>query len=130
MSNIPAELLYTNTHEWISDNGDGTVTVGITHHAQELLGDIVFVEAADIGRSLDAGEEYTVIESVKAASDSYAPVAGEIIAVNEALEDAPETVNEDPYNEGWIIKIKLADDADLGSLLSAEAYTDVVASED
>ena len=130
MSNIPAELLYTNTHEWISDNGDGTVTVGITHHAQELLGDIVFVEAADIGRSLDAGEEYTVIESVKAASDSYAPVAGEIIAVNEALEDAPETVNEDPYNEGWIIKIKLADDADLGSLLSAEAYTEVVASED
>ena len=77
MSNIPAELLYTNTHEWISDNGDGTVTVGITHHAQELLGDIVFVEAADIGRSLDAGEEYTVIESVKAASDSYAPVSGE-----------------------------------------------------
>ncbi len=130
MSNIPAELLYTNTHEWISDNVDGTVTVGITHHAQELLGDIVFVEAADIGRSLDAGEEYTVIESVKAASDSYAPVAGEIIAVNEALEDAPETVNEDPYNEGWIIKIKLADDADLGSLLSAEAYTEVVASED
>ena len=104
--------------------------MGITHHAQELLGDIVFVEAADIGRSLDAGEEYTVIESVKAASDSYAPVAGEIIAVNEALEDAPETVNEDPYNEGWIIKIKLADDADLGSLLSAEAYTEVVASED
>ena len=130
MSNIPAELLYTNTHEWICDNGDGTVTVGITQHAQELLGDIVFVEAADIGRSLDAGEEYTVIESVKAASDSYAPVAGEIIAVNEALEDAPETVNEDPYNEGWIIKIKLADNADLDSLLSAEAYTDVVASED
>jgi glycine cleavage system H protein len=130
MSNIPAELLYTNTHEWIFVNGDGTVTVGITHHAQELLGDIVFVEAADIGRGLDAGEEYTVIESVKAASDSYAPVAGEIIAVNEALEDAPETVNEDPYNEGWIIKIKLADDADLGSLLSAEAYTDVVARED
>ena len=130
MSNIPAELLYTNSHEWLADNGDGTVTVGITHHAQELLGDIVFVEAADIGRSLDAGEEYTVIESVKAASDSYAPVAGEIIAVNEALEDAPETVNEDPYNEGWIIKIKLADDADLGSLLSAEAYTEVVASED
>ena len=130
MSNIPAELLYTNTHEWIADNGDGTVTVGITHHAQELLGDIVFVEAADVGRGLEAGEEYTVIESVKAASDSYSPVAGEIIAVNEALEDTPEMVNEDPYNEGWIVKLKLADDADLTALLSAEAYTEVVAGED
>ena len=130
MSNIPAELLYTNSHEWLADNGDGTVTVGITHHAQELLGDIVFIEAPDVGRNLDAGEEYTVIESVKAASDSYAPIAGEIIAFNDALEDAPETVNEDPYVEGWIMKLKLADDADLSTLLSAEAYTDVVASED
>jgi len=130
MSNIPAELLYTNSHEWLADNGDGTVTVGITHHAQELLGDIVFVEASDVGRNLDPGEEYTVIESVKAASDSYAPVAGEVIAFNEALEDAPETVNDDPYNEGWIMRLKLADDADLSMLLSAEAYADVVASED
>ena len=130
MSNIPADLLYTNSHEWLVDNGDGTVTVGITHHAQELLGDIVFVEATDVGRNLDAGEEYTVIESVKAASDSYSPVAGEVIAFNDALEDAPETVNDDPYNEGWIMRLKLADDADLGMLLSAEAYTDVVASED
>jgi|TARA_B110000114_G_scaffold166203_1_gene187157 glycine cleavage system H protein len=130
MSNIPADLLYTNSHEWLFDNGDGTVTVGITHHAQELLGDIVFVEATDVGRNLDAGEEYTVIESVKAASDSYSPVAGEVIAFNDALEDAPETVNDDPYNEGWIMRLKLADDADLGMLLSAEAYTDVVASED
>jgi|TARA_B110000967_G_scaffold128534_1_gene131291 glycine cleavage system H protein len=126
MSNIPAELLYTNSHEWLADNGDGTVTVGITHHAQDLLGDIVFVEAADIGRQLDAGEEYTVIESVKAASESYSPIAGEIIAFNEALEDAPETLNEDPYIEGWIMKLKMADDADLSALLSAEAYTNVV----
>jgi glycine cleavage system H protein len=129
MSNIPAELLYTNSHEWLANNNDGTVTVGITHHAQELLGDIVFIEAADVGRQLDAGEEYTVIESVKAASDSYAPIAGEIIAFNDALEDAPETVNEDPYIEGWIMKLKLADDADLSTLLSSEAYADVVASE-
>jgi len=129
MSNIPAELLYTNSHEWLADNNDGTVTVGITHHAQELLGDIVFIEAADVGRQLDAGEEYTVIESVKAASDSYSPIAGEIIAFNDALEDAPETVNEDPYIEGWIMKLKLADDADLSTLLSCEAYADVVASE-
>ncbi len=129
MSNIPAELLYTNSHEWLANNNDGTVTVGITHHAQELLGDIVFIEAADVGRQLDAGEEYTVIESVKAASDSYSPIAGEIIAFNDALEDAPETVNEDPYIEGWIMKLKLADDADLSTLLSCEAYADVVASE-
>jgi glycine cleavage system H protein len=126
MSNIPAELLYTNSHEWLANNGDGTVTVGITHHAQDLLGDIVFVEAADIGRQLDAGEEYTVIESVKAASESYSPIAGEIIEFNEALEDAPETLNEDPYIEGWIMKLKMADDADLSALLSAEAYTNVV----
>jgi len=130
MSNIPAELLYTSSHEWMADNGDGTVTVGITHHAQELLGDIVFVEAPDVGRNLDAGEEYTVIESVKAASDSYSPIAGEIIAFNDALEDAPEVVNEDPYIEGWIVKIKLSDDADLSTLLSADAYTDVINSED
>jgi glycine cleavage system H protein len=130
MSNIPAELLYTSSHEWMADNGDGTVTVGITHHAQELLGDIVFVEAPDVGRNLDAGEEYTVIESVKAASDSYSPIAGEIIAFNDALEDAPEMVNEDPYIEGWIVKIKLSDDADLSTLLSADAYTDVINSED
>ncbi|WP_443628978.1 glycine cleavage system protein GcvH [Candidatus Njordibacter sp. Uisw_002] len=130
MNNIPAELLYTDSHEWLADNGDGTVTIGITHHAQELLGDIVFVEAPDVGRSLDAGEEYTVIESVKAASDSYAPIAGEIIAFNDSLEDSPEMVNEDPYIEGWIVKLKLAEDADLGMLLSAQAYSDVINNED
>ena len=130
MNNIPAELLYTDSHEWLADNCDGTVTVGITHHAQELLGDIVFVEAPDVGRSLDAGEEYTVIESVKAASDSYAPIAGEIIAFNDSLEDSPEMVNEDPYIEGWIVKLKLAEDADLSMLLSAQAYSEVINNED
>jgi len=130
MSNIPAELYYTESHEWLADNGDGTVTVGITHHAQELLGDVVFIEEVDAGRQLDAGEQYTVIESVKAASDSYAPVAGEVLAFNKVLEDTPETVNEDPYVEGWIMKLKLADGAELSGLLNAEAYTELVSSED
>jgi glycine cleavage system H protein len=130
MNNIPAELLYTNTHEWIIDNGDGTATVGITHHAQELLGDIVFIEAPDEGRQLEAGEEYTVIESVKAASDSYAPISGEIIAFNETLEDSPELVNEDPYTQGWIMKISLSDASELGALLSAKDYEEVITSDD
>ena len=130
MSNIPAELRYTNTHEWVADNGDGTVTVGITDHAQELLGDIVFIEAVDAERELDAGEEYTVIESVKAASDSYAPIAGTVVEFNEALEDAPETVNEEPYTDGWIMKLRVNDAADLNSLLDAEGYAEVVANEE
>ena len=130
MSNIPAELRYTETHEWVADNGDGTVTIGITDHAQELLGDIVFVEAVDADRELDAGEEYTVIESVKAASDSYAPVTGTVIEFNEALEDAPETINEEPYTDGWIAKVRLADGADLSNLLDAAGYADVVANEE
>jgi len=130
MSNIPAELRYTETHEWVADNGDGTVTIGITDHAQELLGDIVFVEAVDTDRELDAGEEYTVIESVKAASDSYAPVTGTVIEFNEALEDAPETINEEPYTDGWIAKVRLADGADLSGLLDAAGYADVVANEE
>jgi glycine cleavage system H protein len=130
MSNIPAELRYTETHEWVADNGDGTVTIGITDHAQELLGDIVFVEAVDADRELDAGEEYTVIESVKAASDSYAPVTGTVIEFNDALEDAPETINEEPYTDGWIAKVRLADGADLSSLLDAAGYADVVANEE
>lgn len=130
MSNIPAELRYTNTHEWVADNGDGTVTVGITDHAQELLGDIVFIEAVDADRELDAGEEYTVIESVKAASDSYAPIAGIVVEFNEALEDAPETVNDEPYTDGWIMKLRIKDAADLDGLLDADGYAQVVANEE
>ena len=130
MSNIPAELRYTKTHEWVADNGDGTVTIGITDHAQELLGDIVFVEVVDADHELDAGEEYTVIESVKAASDSYAPVTGTVIEFNEALEDAPETINEEPYTEGWIAKVRLAEGTDLSGLLDAAVYADVVANEE
>ncbi|WIX34605.1 MULTISPECIES: glycine cleavage system protein GcvH [Salinicola] len=129
MSDIPNNLLYTDSHEWVLDNGDGSVTVGITDHAQEALGDVVFVELPEPGKSLDAGDEFGVIESVKAASDLYAPLAGEILEVNETLEDAPETVNDSPYSDGWILKLKLADQGELESLLSAEAYADLVAAE-
>ncbi|WP_431023280.1 glycine cleavage system protein GcvH [Halomonas sp. H5] len=122
MSNIPANLRYTDSHEWVLDNGDGTVTLGITDHAQQALGDVVFVELPEVGRGLDAGEEFGVIESVKAASDLYAPLAGEVLEANEALEDAPETVNESPYEDGWIAKLKLADAGALEGLLDAEAY--------
>ena len=128
MSHIPTDLLYTDTHEWVQDNGDGTITVGITDHAQELLGDIVFIEAVDVDSDLDAGEEYTVIESVKAASDSYAPVSGVVIEFNEALQDSPEIVNESPYGDGWIVKLTVEADS-LDELLNAEAYAAVVENE-
>ncbi|MFG1490713.1 glycine cleavage system protein GcvH [Oceanospirillum sp. HFRX-1_2] len=127
MSNIPGNLKYTASHEWVLDNGDGTVTVGITDHAQDQLGDVVFVELPEVGREVDAGEEFSLVESVKAASDIYAPVAGEIIEVNEELEGAPETINEHAFEDGWIAKIKLADAADLDDLLDAEAYAERVA---
>ncbi|MDF3917373.1 glycine cleavage system protein GcvH [Salinicola sp. LHM] len=130
MSEIPNNLLYTDSHEWVLDNGDGTVTVGITDHAQEALGDVVFVELPEAGRELDAGDEFGVIESVKAASDLYSPLAGEVVEVNEALEDSPETVNDSPYGEGWILKLQLADQSDLESLMSAEAYSGLVAAEE
>lgn len=126
MSSAPQNLRYTESHEWVQDNGDGTVTLGITDHAQEALGDVVFVELPEIGREINAGEEFGVIESVKAASDLYAPLAGEILAVNESLEDAPEAVNQSPYQNGWIAKLKLADTDALATLLDADAYTQLV----
>jgi glycine cleavage system H protein len=125
MSTIPAELRYSPSHEWIKDNGDGTVTVGITDHAQEALGDLVFVELPEIGRALAAEETCAVVESVKAASDIYSPVAGEVIEVNTTLTDAPETINEDAYGGGWIFKLRLADAASLKSLLDADGYAAV-----
>jgi glycine cleavage system H protein len=127
MSTIPANLRYNDSHEWVLDNGDGTVTIGITDHAQEALGDVVFVELPDVGRTLAKGDEFGVIESVKAASDLYAPVAGEVIEVNETLEDAPETVNEAPYDGGWIMKVRIEDTASLEDLLDADAYQAVAA---
>ncbi|MRN37540.1 glycine cleavage system protein H [Neisseria sp. N95_16] len=126
MSNIPAELKYVASHEWLRTEADGTVTVGITHHAQELLGDIVFIELPEVGAKLAAEEQAGVVESVKAASDVYAPIAGEIVAVNDDLPSAPETANSDPYGEGWFFKIKPANPADLDGLLTAEQYANEV----
>lgn len=122
MSTIPDNLKYADSHEWVLDNGDGTVTVGITDHAQDLLGDVVYVELPDVGTDTVATEQFSLVESVKAASDIYAPVTGEIIEVNEALSDSPELINESPYQDAWIAKIKLADGFDLSKLLDAASY--------
>lgn len=127
MSNVPTNRKYAKSHEWALDNGDGTVTIGITDHAQELLGDVVFVELPEIGAQIEAGAEFSLVESVKAASDIYAPVSGEVIAVNEALEDAPESVNEDPFEGAWIAKVKMSDASQLDSLLDASSYESEVA---
>ena len=121
MSNVPADLRYAASHEWARLEADGSVTVGISDHAQEALGDVVFVELPEVGVNIDAGGQAGVVESVKAASDIYAPIAGEIIAVNEALTDSPELVNADPY-ASWFFKLKPANVADLDSLLDAAAY--------
>jgi glycine cleavage system H protein len=121
---IPADLKYTKSHEWLKPEADGSVTVGITDHAQEALGDIVFLELPEPGRSVAAGEECAVVESVKAASDIYAPVAGEVIARNDAAVDAPESVNQDAYGT-WLFKLKPANPADIGNLLDAAAYAAV-----
>lgn len=130
MSNVPSNMKFAASHEWVLDNGDGTVTVGISDHAQEQLGDVVFVELPEVGREVEAGEEFSLVESVKAASDIYSPVSGEVVAVNEALEDAPETVNEEAFEGGWIAKIKLSDSAELDNLLDAAAYEAKVAEEE
>ncbi|QIB49786.1 glycine cleavage system protein GcvH [Pseudomonas sp. OIL-1] len=122
MSNIPAELRYAASHEWSRLEEDGTITVGITDHAQDLLGDVVFVELPEVGRTVTAGEECAVVESVKAASDIYAPVSGEIIAFNEALGDTPELVNSEPYAGAWFFRIKPTDTSELDNLMDAEAY--------
>ncbi|RKF18675.1 glycine cleavage system protein GcvH [Alginatibacterium sediminis] len=122
MSNIPAELLYTASHEWIRDEGDGSYSIGITEHAQELLGDMVFIELPDVGDDVDAGDDCAVAESVKAASDIYSPLTGEIVAINEDLEDSPELVNSDSYTDGWLFRVKASDSDELKALLSAEDY--------
>lgn len=130
MSNVPANLKYASSHEWVLDNGDGTVTVGISDHAQEQLGDVVFVELPEVGREIEAGEEFSVVESVKAASDIYSPVSGEVVEANETLEDAPETINEEAFEGGWIAKIKLAEGADLSGLMDATAYEAKIAEDE
>ncbi len=125
---IPADLKYTPSHEWVRVEADGTLTVGITHHAQDLLGDMVFIETPAAGRTLAKGEECAVVESVKAASDVYAPVAGEIIAANADVEASPESVNQDAYS-AWMFKMKPANAADVAGLLDAAAYQKLVESE-
>ena len=130
MSDIPAELKYAATHEWARLEEDGTVTVGISDHAQSALGDVVYIEAPEIGLTVSAQEEAGVVESVKAASDIYAPVGGTICAVNDDLTDKPEIVNQDPYGDGWFFKLTPTDPADLDDLLDAEAYAEVCAEEE
>jgi len=125
---IPADLKYTPSHEWVRVEADGTLTIGITHHAQDLLGDMVFIETPAAGRTLAKGEECAVVESVKAASDVYAPVAGEVVAANADVEASPESVNQDAYS-AWLFKIKPANPADVSELLDAAAYQKVVGSE-
>ncbi|MBS25424.1 MAG: glycine cleavage system protein H [Gammaproteobacteria bacterium] len=123
MSDIPDDLRYASTHEWIRINNDGTASVGISDHAQDALGDIVFVELPEPGSTVNAKDEVAVVESVKAASDIYSPVSGEITAVNEALVDAPETVNSSPYENGWFFKIKVGDENKLQELMDANTYS-------
>lgn len=126
MSNIPSELKYATSHEWVRNEGDGTVTVGITEHAQGLLGDMVFVELPDVGDEVSTGDDVAVAESVKAASDIYAPVSGEVVEVNEELEDSPELVNSDAFGDGWLFKVKLDDAGELDDLLDAEGYANSI----
>lgn len=128
MSDIPADLRYSETHEWIKSDGDHLL-VGITDHAQQLLGDIVFVELPEVGTALNKGEEFGVIESVKAASDLYMPVSGEVVEVNQALTDTPDQVNQSPYESGWLIKLRLEKDDELRQLQSAEAYAEFISEE-
>lgn len=122
MSNTPSELKYASSHEWARLEDDGLITVGISDHAQNALGDVVFIELPELGAELGAGQEAGVVESVKAASDIYAPVSGEVVAINDVLQDAPETVNGDPYQEGWFFRLKPASIDELDNLLDAETY--------
>ncbi|MFL7013335.1 glycine cleavage system protein GcvH [Enterovibrio norvegicus] len=123
---MDATMKFAESHEWVKDNGDGTVTVGISEHAQSLLGDVVFVDLPDVGSEVEVGEGFSLVESVKAASDIYGPVNGEVVEVNEDLEDSPELVNEAPFEGGWIAKIKLAEDSNLDHLMSADAYQETI----
>ncbi len=122
MSEIPSELRYADSHEWAESQDDGLVRVGISDHAQEQLGDLVFVELPEEGAAVTRGEACAVVESVKAASDIYSPVTGEVVAVNGLLEDSPETVNNDPYGDGWLFTVKPEDEGELDELMDAEAY--------
>jgi glycine cleavage system H protein len=125
MSDIPGDLKFLSSHEWVRVESDGTITVGISDHAQDLLGDIVFVELPEVGQSIDAESDSAIVESVKAASDIYSPLSGEVIEVNSLLEDQPEIINSSPYEDGWFFKLSPVDLGELDNLLSPEDYSDV-----
>ena len=122
MSELPGDLQYTKDHEWLRREDDGSVTVGITDHAQSALGDLVYVELPEVGQDLDVEGEMAVVESVKAASDVYAPISGNVLAVNEALADDPEKINSSPYDDGWIVRVQPAGDIDESALMSPDDY--------
>lgn len=126
MSNIPTDLKYATSHEWIRSEGNGVFTVGITEHAQDLLGDMVFVELPEVGDNVAQGDDCAVAESVKAASDIYAPISGEIVAVNDALNDSPELVNSAPYGDGWMFQVKASDESEVAGLLDAAGYKNAI----
>jgi len=129
MSDIPSELKYSKEHEWVRIDDDGNAIIGITDHAQELLGDMVYVELPEVGTNVAVEDETGVVESVKAASDVYAPVSGEIIEVNEDLVDEPESINSEPYEGGWLYKVELANESDVEALLTPDEYADLIADE-
>jgi glycine cleavage system H protein len=130
MSNVPEELRYAKTHEWVRQEDDGTLVMGISDHAQELLGDLVYVELPEVGRTVQAREELAVVESVKAAADVYGPVSGEVVAINESLVDTPELINRDPYGEGWMVRIKPESTEEIANLLDAAAYSTLAKDEE
>ena len=129
MSNVPVELKYAKTHEWARSNDDGSVTIGISDNAQDQLGDMVFIELPEVGQGVSAAEACAVVESVKAASDVYAPIAGEVLEVNDGLADSPESVNSDAYGEGWLFRLQPADAGELAGLMDGDAYETFLASE-
>jgi glycine cleavage system H protein len=130
MSELPGDLLYTSEHEWLRREDDGSVTVGITDHAQASLGDLVYVELPDVEQEVQSGGDMAVVESVKAASDVYAPIDGTVVAVNEVLADDPEKINVDPYGDGWIVRLRPGDDFDGGDLLTPDAYQSLLDQEE
>ena len=130
MSELPGDLLYTNDHEWLRREDDGSVTIGITDHAATALGDLVYVELPEVGQDVEAGGEMAVVESVKAASDVYAPVAGSVAAVNEELSDDPEKINADPYGDGWIVRLQPSDSIDESALMDPDAYQELLDQEE
>jgi len=130
MSELPGDLLYTNDHEWLRREDDGNVTIGVTDHAQAALGDLVYVELPEVGQDVESGGDMAVVESVKAASDVYAPIDGSVTAVNEELADDPEKINADPYGDGWIVKLMPGGDIDEGALMTPDAYQSLLDEEE